>query len=85
MSNAVTIHEAKTTLSRLVARAEAGEEVVLARGRTPVAKIVALVPPAPKRRIPGRFALPPGSPDILSDGFWDDLPPEHLGLGEDAA
>jgi prevent-host-death family protein len=35
-----TIHTAKTHLSKLVARAEAGEEIVLARGKEPVAKIV---------------------------------------------
>ena len=35
-----TIHAAKTNLSKLVARAEAGEEIVLARGKDPVVKIV---------------------------------------------
>ncbi len=38
---AVPIHEAKTHFSRLVARAEAGEEVVVRRGSKPVAKLVA--------------------------------------------
>jgi prevent-host-death family protein len=42
MMTAHTIHEAKTHLSRLVARAEAGEEIVLMRGKTPVARIVPL-------------------------------------------
>ena len=32
---AVSIHEAKTHFSRLVARAEAGEEIVVRRGPTP--------------------------------------------------
>jgi len=36
----VTIHLAKTTLSRLLARVEAGEEIVLARGKHPIAKLV---------------------------------------------
>jgi prevent-host-death family protein len=36
----VSIHEAKTQFSRLVARAQAGEEIVVRRGATPVAKIV---------------------------------------------
>ena len=39
--DAVSIHEAKTHFSRLVARAEAGEEIVVRRGAVPVAKIVA--------------------------------------------
>lgn len=82
---AVTIHEAKTHLSRLVAEAEAGREIVLARGKTPVAKIVPLNPPPPKRRVPGRLAhlVPPGSGDILSHGFWDPLTDEEMGLGPD--
>lgn len=33
----VTIHEAKTQLSELIRRVEAGEEIVIARGDTPVA------------------------------------------------
>ena len=36
----VTIHTAKTTLSQLLARVEAGEEIVLARGKEPIAKLV---------------------------------------------
>ncbi|MBA3852899.1 MAG: hypothetical protein C0503_00705 [Gemmatimonas sp.] len=38
----VTMHAAKTNLSKLVAAAEAGEEVVILRGRTPVARLVGL-------------------------------------------
>ena len=38
----VNIHEAKTQLSRLLAQVEAGEEVVIARNGTPVAKLVVL-------------------------------------------
>jgi prevent-host-death family protein len=44
MSDAVNIHEAKTHLSRLVERVEAGEEVVIARAGRPVAKLVAYRP-----------------------------------------
>jgi len=42
----VTIHEAKTHLSRLLQQVEAGEEVVVCRGKLPVAKIV---PSSPSR------------------------------------
>ena len=48
--DAVSIHEAKTQFSRLVARAEAGEEIVVRRGPTPVAKIVAYHAPTTPRR-----------------------------------
>jgi prevent-host-death family protein len=50
--DAVSIHEAKTHFSRLVARAEAGEEVVVRRGAKPVAKIVAYHAPTTPR-VPG--------------------------------
>ncbi|MBS0366300.1 MAG: type II toxin-antitoxin system prevent-host-death family antitoxin [Proteobacteria bacterium] len=43
----VNIHEAKTQLSRLVARVERGERIVIARAGKPVAQ---LSPPARPRR-----------------------------------
>lgn len=42
MTESVTIHEAKTHFSKLVRRAEAGEEIVVRRGRAPVARIAPL-------------------------------------------
>lgn len=50
MNDPITIHAAKTHLSALVARAEAGEEIIIARGDKPVAKLVPLNPPAPDKR-----------------------------------
>ena len=38
----VSVHEAKTHLSRLLRRVAAGEEVVIARSGKPVAKLVAI-------------------------------------------
>jgi prevent-host-death family protein len=37
MAKTVTVHEAKTTLSELLRRVEAGEEIIIARGSKPVA------------------------------------------------
>ena len=48
----VNVHEAKTHLSRLLARVAGGEEIVIARGGTPVAKLTA-VASARARRTPG--------------------------------
>ena len=81
----VNVHEAKTHLSRLLARVEAGEEVIIARGTQEIAKLVPLKPPAPKRRVPGQLAKerPPGSKDILSKGFWEPLSDEEMGFGDD--
>ena len=39
----VTIHAAKTHLSQLLAEVEAGEEIVFARGKTPIAKLTRYV------------------------------------------
>jgi prevent-host-death family protein len=47
----VTVHEAKTNLSRLIAAVLAGEEVVIARGKVPAVKLVP-IEPKPKR-VPG--------------------------------
>ena len=46
----VTVHAAKTRLSQLLARVEAGEEIILARGSEPVARLVPYHAPATKRR-----------------------------------
>jgi prevent-host-death family protein len=48
----VNIHEAKTHLSRLVERVEAGDEVVIARAGRPVARLVGLGVRS-KPRVPG--------------------------------
>ena len=44
MSRTVNIHTAKTQLSRLIEAVEQGEEITIARGGQPVAKLVALAP-----------------------------------------
>jgi prevent-host-death family protein len=38
----VTMHKAKSTLSQLVAEVEAGEEIVIMRGKVPAARLVGL-------------------------------------------
>jgi prevent-host-death family protein len=51
MSDIVNIHAAKTQLSRLVDRAAAGEEIVIARAGKPVAKLGPLTAAQPPRRL----------------------------------
>jgi antitoxin (DNA-binding transcriptional repressor) of toxin-antitoxin stability system len=70
-----TIHQAKTNLSKLIACAEAGEEVVIMRGKEPVAR---LEPIAKKRgkRVPG--LLKGKIPDLPDEFFFDPLPEEEL-------
>jgi antitoxin (DNA-binding transcriptional repressor) of toxin-antitoxin stability system len=70
----VTIHTAKTTLSQLLARMEAGEEIVIARGKTPVARLApvekALAEPERPvviERRPGRWKGMINIPDSFFD------------------
>jgi prevent-host-death family protein len=65
----VNVHRAKTELSRLLEAAERGEDVVIARAGTPVAR---LVPVTQKERMPGRLA---GKIRLGAD-FDDPLPAE---------
>jgi prevent-host-death family protein len=63
----VNIHDAKTRLSQLVARAERGERIIIARAGKPVARLG----PAPKSRRP---SLPPDDPLLNLDSFAVDGP-----------
>ncbi len=57
----VNIHEAKTELSKLVERAEAGEEIVIARAGKPAAKLVPVTKSRGRRRLgllDGKFRVP---------------------------
>jgi prevent-host-death family protein len=61
MSDTVNIHEAKTQLSKLVERAEAGHETVIARAGKPVAKLVPLPKAGSVRKLgalKGRIQVP---------------------------
>ena len=71
----VTVHEAKTNLSKLIARVIAGEEVVIARGKEPVVKLVPIDAPKPQRLL-GRYK----GKVTLTDAFFEPLPEEELAL-----
>lgn len=75
MAEKITIHVAKTNLSKLIAKAEAGEEIVIYRGDKPAAKLV----PAndAKKVLPNRgFGNLKGVIEF-DDRFFDPLP-EHM-------
>ena len=65
----VNVHEAKTHLSRLLDRAAAGEEIVVARAGRPVARLVALAPDR-RARVPGQLR----GKIFIADDF-DQTPP----------
>ena len=69
----VNVHEAKTNLSKLLKRVEAGEEVVIARAGKPVARILP-VQSELKKRTPGSAA---GMIEY-DNSFFDPLPEEVL-------
>lgn len=70
-----TVHQAKTQLSKLIASALEGEEVIIARGSSPVVRLTALEPvkPTPKfGAFKGQFNL--------TDAFFEPLPDDELAL-----
>jgi prevent-host-death family protein len=69
----VGVHEAKTHFSKLVKRAQEGDEVIVESYGKPVARIVALSPARTPRRpgtLAGRLTIKPGF-DELPEGFED--------------
>ena len=73
----VTVHAAKTNLSRLIEQACAGEEVIIARGSKPVVKLVPITQAVPQRvfgALKGKLQVP--------DTFFDPLPPDEIGRWE---
>ena len=67
------IHEAKTTLSKLIEMALAGEEVVVCKAGKPLVRLVAYES-VQARRVPGVWK---GKIEVAA-GFDDELPPEVL-------
>ena len=75
-----TIYEAKTNLSELIKKAQAGDTVTITSGRdkTPVATIEP-VAAVPVKRL-GAWATPGFA---LTDAFWEPMTEEECGYGGD--
>lgn len=71
--NSVNIHEAKTHFSKLVARAEQGEEILISRSGKPVARLVPIAPPTKRRLglLKGSFSVPDDFDTPLPDDVLD--------------
>ena len=68
-TSVVTIHQAKTNLSRLLQKASNGEEVIISRGSKPVARLVPIGESKGQRR--------PGSMKgklVVGPEFFESLP-----------
>jgi prevent-host-death family protein len=76
MDDIISIHAAKTHLSQLIARVEAGEVITIARGKTPVAKLVPIVGKSKREfgAMRGKFSIGPE--------FFEPLPNDELDLWE---
>jgi prevent-host-death family protein len=73
----VNVHEAKTHFSRLLDRAQTGQEFVIAKAGKPVARLGPLVRQGKKRRLgllDGKFKVP--------DDFNEPLPDEVIAAFE---
>jgi prevent-host-death family protein len=68
-----TIDAAKADLSPLLTRVEAGEEIILARGKQPIAKLTPYIPPRAKRQFGALRSLVTVGPE-----FFEPLPEEEL-------
>lgn len=76
-ASVVTVHQAKTTLSRLIEKASSGEDVIISRGSTPVARLVAFGEVKGKRQ--------PGSMKgklLVGPEFFEPLPIDELSAWE---
>ena len=71
--DSVNVQEAKTHLSRLLARVTAGEEIVISRYGRPVARLVP-ANPVPSRRVSGGWE----KSIHMDDSFDDEMPEEWM-------
>jgi antitoxin (DNA-binding transcriptional repressor) of toxin-antitoxin stability system len=69
----ITVHIAKTQLSRLIERALAGEDIVIARGKLPVVRIV----PVNEAPVGRKFGALKGRATV-TDAFFEPLPDDEL-------
>ena len=77
----VNMHEAKTHLSKLVERAEGGEEIVISRAGKPAAK---LVPVEGRKLGPRKLGGWEGRMKIPSDQEWEEMDREVEQLFEES-
>jgi prevent-host-death family protein len=72
----INVHEAKTHLSKLLARVSAGEEIIIAKAGKPVARLTALRETVLKRQPGldrGKFLVPDDFDAPLPDKVLDDF------------
>jgi prevent-host-death family protein len=78
----VTIHKAKTELSKLIARVEAGEEITIARGKEPVAILSPARRKSQSKQFFGAGSFSELKGKIPNAAFFDPLQEDELKLWE---
>ena len=73
MATTVNMHEAKTTLSKLVAKAQRGEETIIALAGKPAARLVPLEAKKSKRRLGFLKGLGYTVPDDIKTPFKEEI------------
>jgi prevent-host-death family protein len=68
--DSVNVHDAKTHFSKLLERAHAGEEIILAKDGKPYARLLPLE--AVAERVPGRYG------EAVPESFFEPLPEDEL-------
>lgn len=76
--NTVTVQDTETDIPSLLADIEAGNEVVISRGKQPIAKVTPIQPKPKIKRMPGRYK---GLIEV-PDSFFDPMTEEELALWE---
>ena len=71
----LNVHEAKTQLSKYLAKLKAGERILLCKWNQPIAEIRALPEPAVQARpiglVKGRFSIPPSFFEALPNALLE--------------
>jgi prevent-host-death family protein len=89
----VNIHEAKTNFSKLLQRVALGEEIIIAKAGTPIAKLVPVYAEKPKRPLglfKGQIWMAedfngPLPDDILAGFLGEELPPNKIAAKSEAS
>ena len=77
MDETVNLYQAKTHLSRLVERAAKGEEIIIAKGGKPKAKLVPYRAATARRKPANLLGI-----SFISEDFDEPLPPEMQSMFE---
>jgi len=76
----INVHEAKTNLSKLLVRVEAGEEIIIARAGRPVARLSAVHEARARTpgRLEGKLRIADDFDEALPEAWLEELEPAEV-------